>query len=384
MKTKNTGGNVLIYFLLILSACVEPYDSPVNSISNSYLVVEGIISDGKSIFQLSRTSHLNEGSTFLETNAQIYVENESGTQTYLLDEREEGLYEAVLDLDTEDQYRIKIYTADDTEYVSDFVPITASPEIDSLTWELVNEEAVQLYVTAHDPANNTRYYRWTYEETWQYHAPFYSNLEYVDGEIVYRDFVNNAIFDCWQSRASTQILVGSTVQLQEDVVYKQPLLAINPRSNSRLDVKYSILVRQYALTKEAFEYWELLKKNSENLGTLFDPQPSQLPGNMHCTTRPDEPVLGYISAGAVTEKRLFIRRSEIPIHIPYNRNPSCTIDTIPVFPPNLLVDAFAQGDTIPLNPVYGFRDIIGYEASSAYCVDCRTRGGTNVRPDFWE
>jgi hypothetical protein len=319
----------------------------------------------------------------LETNAQVYVESESGTQTYLLDEKEEGLYEAMLDLDTEDQYRIKIYTANDAEYISDFVPITSSPEIDSVTWEVVNEEVVQLYVTTHDPANNTRYYRWTYEETWQYHTPFYSNLEYVDGEIVYRDFVNNAIFDCWQSGASTQILVGSTVQLQEDVVYKQPLLAINPRSNSRLDVKYSMLVRQYAITKEAFEYWELLKKNSENLGTLFDPQPSQLPGNIHCTTDPDEPVLGYISAGAVTEKRLFIRRSEIPINIPYNRNLSCTVDTIPVFPPERLVEAFTPGDTIPLNPVYGFRGIEGYEASSVYCVDCRTRGGTNVPPDFW-
>jgi hypothetical protein len=260
----------------------------------------------------------------------------------------------------------------------------ASPEIDSITWEVVNEDVVQLYVTTHDPENNTKYYRWTYEETWQYHPPFYSNLDYVDGEVVYRDFANNSIYDCWQSSPSTNILVNSTVRLQEDVVYKQPLLAINTRTNSRLDVKYSMLVRQYALTKEAFEYWDLLKKNSENLGTLFDPQPSQLPGNLYCTTQPDEPVLGFVSAGAVVEKRLFIRRSDIPISIPYNRNPSCLIDTIPAYPPSVLEEAFAQGDTIPLNPVYGFGGLEGYEASSTYCVDCRTRGGTNVEPDFWE
>lgn len=383
MRMKNTGDVFLIFFLLILSACVEPFDSPVNSLPNSYLVVEGIISNGKSTFQLSRTTHLNEGNGIMETNAQVYIENESGTQSYVLDEKEEGVYEAILDLNQEDQYRLKIHTTNESEYVSDFVSLVASPEIDSITWEAVNDDVVQLYVTTHDPENNTRYYRWTYEETWQYRSPFYSNLDYVDGEIVSRDFTNNAIFDCWQSASSTNILVNSTVRLQEDVVYKQPLLAINTNSNSRLDAKYSMLVKQYALTKEAFEYWDLLKKNSENLGTLFDPQPSQLPGNLHCTTQPDEPVLGFVSAGAVAEKRLFIRRSEIPIFIPYNRNPSCVIDTIPAFP-SAIENAFAPGDTIPLNPVYGFGGLEGYEASSAFCVDCRKRGGTNIEPDFWE
>jgi hypothetical protein len=252
MWMKNTGEVVLLFFLLILSACVEPFDSPVNSLPNSYLVVEGIISNGKSTFQLSRTTQLNDGNEMMETNAQVSIENESGSHSYLLYEIEEGVYEVDVDLNLEDQYRIKIHTANDSEYISDFVSLVASPEIDSITWEVVNEDVVQLYVTAHDPENNTRYYRWTYEETWQYNAPFYANLDYVDGEVVSRDFINNSIFDCWQSAASTNILVNSTVRLQEDVVYKQTLLAINTNSNKRLDVKYSMLVKQYSLTKDAF------------------------------------------------------------------------------------------------------------------------------------
>lgn len=382
MQIKITGGKLLIYVLLVLSACVEPYDSPVGGFPNSYLVVEGIISDGKSTFQLSRTSNLNEGRSARETSAQVFVENESGSQSYFFTEVEEGMYAADLDLNTDEQYRVKIYTANDTEYVSDFVPITSAPEIDSITWMTPNAETIQLQVTTHDPNNSTKYYRWTFEETWQYNAAFLSNLEYIDGEIVNRDFSQDPIFNCWQSDASTQILVSSTVQLQQDVIYKQPLVAYNLRTNSKMDVRYSILVKQYALTKEAFEYWDLLKKNSESLGTLFDPQPSQLPGNLHCTTNPDEPVLGYISAGAVTQKRLFIRRSDIPLSIPFNRTPFCEIDTVPASA-FALEEAFAQGDSIPINPVYGMFGLIGYEASSTYCIDCRTRGGTNVRPSFW-
>ncbi len=380
---RNTSGNLLLFILVMLSACVEPYDSPVNTLPNNYLVVEGIISEGKSSFQLSRTSNLNQGTSIFETSAQVYIENESGTSSYLLSETENGLYEAVLDLDENDQYRVKIYTSNDAEYVSEYVPLTSSPEIDSVTWDAVNDEIVQLNVTTHDPDNNTKYYRWTYQETWEYHAAFSSSLEYVNGEIVPRDYVNNSIYNCWQSSVSTRILVASSVQLQEDVIYKQPLLSISPASSNKLDVRYSILVKQYALTKEAFEYWDLLKKNSENLGTLFDPQPSQLPGNLYCVSNPDEPVLGFVSAGAMDEKRLFIRRSEIPFSFPYNRNPSCERDTVDLSP-EALASAFASGDSIPLTEVFGMGGFEGYEATSTYCADCRTRGGTNVKPDFWE
>ena len=381
MKTK--GSNILFFLLLMFSACVEPFDSPVNNLPNNYLVVEGIISDGRSSFRLSRTSNLNEGDILAETYAQVYIENQSGTSSYVLNETETGLYEAVLDLDNNDRYRVKIFTASDAQYVSEYVALTPSPKIDSITLDVVNGEVVQLNVTTHDPNKNTRYYRWTYQETWEYYAAFPSGLEYVDGEIVSRDYINNQIYNCWQSSASNQILVASSVQLQEDVIYKQPLLSIRPASSNKLDVRYSILVQQYALTKEAFEYWDLLKKNSESLGTLFDPQPSQLPGNLQCVSNPDEPVLGFVSAGAFDEKRLFVRRSEIPFSFPYNRNTSCQIDTVSLSP-DALESAFGAGDSIPLTEVYGVGGFEGYEATSTYCADCRARGGTNVKPDFWE
>ncbi len=385
MMMKNTGGNIFLLFLLVALGCVETFDSPISGLPNNYLVVEGIISDGKNTFRLSRTSNLNQDTAAFETGAQVHIENESGTFSRVLDETGNGIYETVLDLDANEQYRVIIYTANDAEYVSDFVPLVTSPEIDSITWSAVDGETVQLYVTTHDPDNNTKYYRWTYEETWQYTASFYSNLDYINGEVVYRDFANDGIYYCWQSDASTQILVNSTVRLQEDVVFKQPVVAINTSSSNRLDLKYSILVKQYALTQEAFEYWELLKKNSEDLGTLFDPQPSQLRGNITCTTNPDEPVLGFISAGSVSEQRVFIRRSDIAefVRIPNNRFPSCTLDTIPLSQ-DALENAFALGDTIPIGEVYGFGGLEGYEASANFCVDCRTRGGTTDEPDFWQ
>jgi hypothetical protein len=51
-------------------------------------------------------------------------------------------------------------------------------------------------------------------------------------------------------------------------------------------------VYQYALTKDQYDYWTELKKNSEQLGTLFDAQPSQLNSNIH-SMEIHRLVLGY-------------------------------------------------------------------------------------------
>jgi hypothetical protein len=49
------------------------------------------------------------------------------------------------------------------------------------------------------------------------------------------------------------------VQLSADVISNYKLAAI-PYNSEKLSIKNSTLVKQYALTREAYEYWETLKK----------------------------------------------------------------------------------------------------------------------------
>jgi hypothetical protein len=80
-------------------------------------------------------------------------------------------------------------------------------------------------------------------------------------------------------------------------IYDQPIIFI-PIATQRLSVLYTIMVRQYGLTEAAYNFLYMMEQNSEALGTIFDPQPSQLTGNIQCLTNPSEPVVGYVSAGA--------------------------------------------------------------------------------------
>src|SRR5690606_11887431 len=109
---------------------------------------------------------------------------------------------------------------------------------------------------------------------------------------------------------SANILIASSAKLQSDRIAEAPLLQI-PTGSEKLGWRYSILVRQYALDKNAYEFYDLMKKNTESIGTIFDPQPSEIRGNFTCITNPEEPVIGHVTASTVTEKRIFINSTEV-------------------------------------------------------------------------
>jgi len=153
--------------------------------------------------------------------------------------------------------------------------------------------------------------------------------------------------------------------------------------DERIRLKYSILVKQYGVTKEAYDYWLQLQQNTESLGTLFDPQPSQLTGNIKCSSDLSEPVLGFFSAGTTSEKRIFISSDYLPRVRKYVTSfDNCSADTLQVrnIPGigNLsnvyLLDPLPPGPGTPT----------AYSYTNASCADCRSAGGTIAPPPFWQ
>jgi Domain of unknown function (DUF4249) len=368
---------------LLLSSCIDPFRPEVQDVPTNYLVVDGFInSNGVSTVRLSRTFSVNSAATGtapVERQAQVYIEDEQGTR-FLLREAAAtpGTYtSAALQLPAGARYRLHLY-AGSQEYASAYTPVRPTPPIDSVTWRVV-PDGLQISVNSHDASNQTRYYRWSYDETWEFTSAYESRIEYVAGG-TFRPRTTN-IYRCWASRPSTAIRQFSTTRLSDDVVARYPLLTLSPET-AELRIKYSILVRQYAQTAEEYAYWELLRKNTESIGGLFDPLPAQLTGNVRCLSSPETPALGYVGAYSVAEKRLFVERGQLPRLWP-TRNTGytdCRLDTIP------LVDAvptFSLGTPMPVAPVSFNGVIIGYSGAAVPCVDCRLRG-TNVRPSFWQ
>lgn len=388
--------SVFFLLLLLLTGCKEKYDSPVKSPPTGYLVIEGAVNsgEGNTVISLSRTTPLDNRSMKMEPGAVVRIEGEDNSIRLLADLGNGQYTGSELNLDPSLRYRLRIITNDQREYVSGYEPVRNNPPIDSISWVNGND-GVQLFVNTHDPENATRYYQWSYEETWEYHPLYISSLKYdttvsatgqMQYEVVYRDpdrtgGYDSSLYFCWHIKPSSALVLGSTAKLSKDEIH-QPLIFI-PRENDRLSVLYSVKVRQLSWSSEGYGFLQRMLKNTEKTGSIFDAQPSELVGNFTCVDRPDEPVIGYLTICPVQEKRIFIDHREV---IPWPINyPACYQDTllnnntviierglglIPTMKPPCM------GGPCPIG-------IVEFLAAPAICVDCQLQGGTNIRPSYW-
>lgn len=369
----------VVWIVFLLTGCIEPYMPPEIKPAEALLVIDGHIDvNSKSTIKLTRSQNLDEnGEVEKVTGASVLLEDENGL-AYPLQEESKGIYSLPPQLIAPVKHRLVVRTSNQKEYASEFVEIKDSPSIDSVSWNLDSELGVDISVSTHNATENTGYYRWKYEETWVYSATYWSSFVYNDDTKAI-DYRSDNIFSCWQSISSFDIFITSSSRLSENVISKFPLLSIDQR-DPRLRYVYSVNVKQFALTEEAHSYWRELKKTTEDLGTLFSPMPSQITGNYTCLTNPEEKVLGFFSIGKSSEKRIFIDSKQLPppetYDIPFL---SCSLSRlelsdVPTFNSQAytIIDAISQGTTI-----------IAYYYSTIPCSDCRTAGGTNVKPDFW-
>ncbi len=399
--------------LLLLAAiaaisCRKPYDPPAITKPNGYLVVEGTINSGadSTFIKLSRTINISSNAQISsELHAVVSVQGDQGT-FYPLTEMGNGKYScAGLNLDNAHQYRLSIKTTDNKQYQSAYMTELNSPAIDSVSWDTkgaLNVPGVNIYVNTHDPSGKVLYYRWTYNETWAFHASF-SSCCYTNGDTILPRNAKMDITDCWQSDTSSNIILGSSAKLSKDVILKAPVTQVVSTAE-KLETTYSILVTQYALTADGYNFYKNVRLTSQGLGGIFDAEPSQINGNITCVSNPAEPVIGYIGVGATTKQRIFITTAQLPSWAAIPFYPGCTIFMIGVPPHeccsygvggfnevdeyiNYLSSSFFKGTTsLPLVPVAPIglpgQPPTGYTATERQCADCTLRG-TNKKPAFF-
>ncbi len=376
LKKKLSIRIIILCFITTLFGCVEPYNPPAIDEVVDLLVVDGFInaSNNSAYVSLSKATALDENSAGVpETNATVVIEDNEGN-SFMLNENVPGSY-ILLDgpFSFSKRYRVVIVTQNGKSYYSDLVELTRTPAIDSVTWKHgIQHHGIEVLVNTHDDLNLTHYYQWTFEETWEYTSNYPTAFRIQNGVVIP---IEENLYHCWLSEDSNEILIGSTVQLSADVIREFRLLSI-PVPSLRLSHRYSILVKQRALTKDAYDFYTQLKKSTESLGGLFDPMPAQVLGNLH-SDNANEPVLGYFSGGEIAEKRIFIRFTDLPPDLLELPRYSCPVDSIP------LAEVKNTSNIILINS-YGSPGIMGYTtAHDRNCMDCRDEGGTILRPDFW-
>ncbi len=393
---------ITLICLACLNSCVETYEPEVGDYESS-LVVDGLFSDSDSPSRviLSTSFAYDEDEVPYISDATVVIEEQNGPN-HQLSEVEPGTYET----NPEEfkgvignSYRLRIRLPDGEEYETEWAMMTAAAPIGDITYELETREVdeigaplvrgIQFYLNTASDGDANPFYRWEWEETYIYNHPkpqyvtvtFPARKRAVFEDVPLDEFEG---FNCWKSNKSTSILIESTEGLTENNVKDFPLHFVDD-SSPRLYIRYSLLVKQYALDKEYHEFLRKVVEVNQTTGSLFDPIPNEIFGNVQSTSDNNRPVLGYFGVAGVSEKRIFVTREDLPIGFNAPPSPVCLEDTIGLGEFELLHDFTESGNKVFYNYLRAEIGgaIIGYLVSEPKCIFCEDNDASNERPDFW-
>lgn len=397
---------IYIYFtFLALSiwTCVEPFEPEVGTY-DSTLVVDGIFNDGEepSRIFLSSSFAYSENENIPIQGAQVVIEEEQGGRTILV-ESTPGVYQtdpSTFKGEVGKSYRLLVNTPDGNAFESSWEQMKASPAIEDLHYA-IEERApddpnlqpvpgAQIYLSTKDTENNTRYYRWEFEETYQYSLPHPPAIRATFGdppgrgndEVQYIPLSEWEGAVCWKTEYSQQILIATTENLSQDFVKDFPVYFVSNKT-TRLSKRYSMLIKQYAISQSYYKYLEKVEAINETTGSLFDPIPNELFGNIRSVNGKEIPVLGYFGVAGIAATRIFINREDLPVDLRMPYQPLCLNDTIPLSFSRLYSETKFRHRALY---DYNYNLVgtpIAYLLTDPICASCAANNATNVKPDFW-
>ncbi len=373
-----------ISLLLGLFSCIDPYEPDIGEMQD-LMVVNGYITDvpGEHRVEVSRTSPYNYPAYIPVEECVVRVEDNYG-EGVTYEERSPGVYAADLDepfLGVGKAYKLYVFTMDGKEYQSDYDSMLPCPKLENLVYKvekretenpLITHYGIQFYVDVKGGGNDSRNFLWKMEETFEYHSTYLIQYIWNDGDMIQFIPPTDSLYICYRTQSVKEVYTASTRYLAANELHGYPLNFVSNQTNKLL-IKYSLLVRQYSLSEDAFLYWDRITRMLNESGGLYETQPSVTYGNTYNANDAEEKVLGYFYASQVKEKRLTTKeRFDFPIP-----RPTCDLDTISSFSElqGGLYYLISLNEFLGVGPPYG--------TAHPACFNCRLRGGTTEPPEWW-
>ncbi|WP_373517043.1 DUF4249 domain-containing protein [Pricia sp.] len=384
--------SILKLTILFLYSCVEPFDAETGTFE-SVIIIEATLTDEMKTQQitLTRASPLEGDATVAESNAQVSIIDDSKNE-YVFRETAPGVYTSANEFAAQPNqgYQLFVTTNNGRSYVSSSSRLTIqdTDEIDELYAERTNDtgnEGISIFIDNVGIGANTAYYRYEYEETYKVIAPFWTQNDLVETppgssqlDLVIKDQEERT---CFRTELSNTITVANTNAFTENRLARFPIRFID-KDSYILANRYSILVKQFVVSRDAFTFYETLRDFSGSESLFSENQPGFFAGNIVSETDADEKVVGFFDVSAVSSKRIFF---EHPDFFPDGPLPDFVNDCLQDAPRyDTLLDLVRSDFVRYLRENSDPEPFEGpYIVVADICGDC-TVFGSNVVPDFWE
>jgi hypothetical protein len=204
-------------------------------------------------------------------------------------------------------YTLVVYLSNGQVYLSKPETIQAVPPIDSLSIgydsaQLTGIQPPPLIVTinTHDPGNGQRYYRWS--ASGYYPRKSWGSPCALNDPPCTDPYVCTCGAFCEQKNTAPPAVTIFSNQLSQgqeiiDPVYYSPVYWFG--------IHY-VEIDQYSLSLNSYQFWEQYLEQTDRTGSILDPLPSPVIGNMYNAADSTDLALGIFSASDVYKEKVIL------------------------------------------------------------------------------
>jgi len=347
----------LVPLFVIVVACVDPINID-SHVPASIVIIDGYITDdpGPYVVKIIHAFALeaNASQSKPVKGAKIVLYSDKGESEDLV-EGEIGTYETggKIHGTIGNSYHITIQMPDGSTLQSEPELLNANGDIKSIhyiyehrtttkPWGVIDADVFNVFVDADTKIaeGGLSYMRWRFTGTYktetfpQLHKSTLQGYTFLDpwpcsgyvvdpapgGGILRQDTVCTCC-TCWVDQYES-IPRLSDSELVSDGQFRNVKVGEVPITRATFIEKYRVAIEQLAITKNAFEFFKVIRNQKENTTNLFQPPPGRNVGNVTKSVDGDYDVVGLFWAASVRRDAIFITKDDVPYKL--------AVDSIPL------------------------------------------------------
>lgn len=330
---KRIRNSILLFCaLLLVGACIDRLHFDAESIDGGAIVVQGSITTkpGPYTVKLSQASNADDNLFFKSpiSAREVILSDDVGNVEKLTSE-EAGTYHTSLNGIqgvVGRKYSLRIELVDGSVFES--IPDEMKPvgHIDSLYYQFESRQPINMpteygFHVYIDAQNESDFVRWRFTGTFkadafpQYHSinnqcktlpdpPPCSGFTQV-GQYEFIKTGECTCCTCWVSDGDEKPRLNDET-ITTNGTFKKIEMAYIPFDALRFQYKkYMLKVEQMSLSREAYEFWKLIRDQKDAESNIFQPAIGKIRTNF-VSTNSDKKLIGIFYASAIEEKILFI------------------------------------------------------------------------------
>ena len=318
----------------ILASCVDPVQFDIAR-EDKFLVIVGQITniEEKYRVRIFESAQQRPGVINLTnpiSDAEVKIWSQDG-ENVLLNEDQPGEYVSKLGElvgQTGKQYYLEVKLSDGREYISASESIDQATPISNVSFEFLPEEQLNQFenivlknmlkvfvdVELISKSEDT-FLKWEVDGQYQFNEYKFPGPDVVNRTCYVFDNLPLGDIEILRASSNDQIDINK-IEIKSVKV------------NHKFASNYCFHIRQETLSREAYDYWEKIKKITESEGSLFENPFGRVQGNIININDENDEIMGYFSASGIAVKKAFV-----PLEVVNNPKSPCPTYRDPILGP---------------------------------------------------